>query len=157
VNVSEKKIKKDLLSLYLYLYPQTDEEQKLLSRIFSEDFVRLLKYPPSEVEAVLAPAGGSKPLRTVKETSSLETVIHGKEDVHQYFEEHLQVLLDPTMPEERMTAALSQVSLHDLKYLYSCLLDVPLSSRVTKKELLYKIRDFFNAEKRTSDLSKTLY
>lgn len=150
-----EKIKKDLIYLYTLLYPQNAHEKELLSRVFSKDILRLLKYLPSDVESALSPEV-AKPSRP-KDSSALAATIHNKEDVRQYFETRFGPLFDPTITDERFEVILTQVSLSDLRYLYSCLIDAPLSRKVTKREVLYKIRDFFNAESRTSDIIKTLY
>ena len=150
-----EKIKKDLIHLYTLLYPQNAHEKELLSRVFSKDILRLLKHLPNDVESALSPeiVKPSQP----RNSSVLAETIHNKEDVRQYFAAQFETLFGSALTDEQFEVILTQISLPDLKYLYSCLIDVPLPSKVTKREVLYKIRDFFNTESRTSDIMKTLY
>lgn len=153
MSTTQENIKKDIYSLYSILYNK--HHQASLSGVLSDEIIKLLKYELSDVEDALAP-DQRKNKQSEQKVSVLKDVIQGKDDVYNFFRDNLEFIFNPTTSEDKVTQALSKITITDLKYLYSFLVDVPLSGKLTKKDLIYKIRDFFDSEKRTHDLYKNL-
>ena len=151
---NSNKIKKDVLALYSILYPMDETERQILARLFSKDVLKLLRYTPSEVEIALSLENDSCTISS--STTGIEQSIKDKEDVRIYVFTHFGEISKHMMSEEKIAENLSSISLNDLKYMYSLLIDVPLNGKITKKSVLYKIFEFFDAEKRIDDFTKNL-
>ena len=51
---NSNKIKRDVLALYSILYPKDETERQLITRLFSKEVLKLLRYTPSEIEIALS-------------------------------------------------------------------------------------------------------
>lgn len=148
------KIKKDVLALYSLLYPENDAERQSLAKLFSKEVLKLLKYTPSEVEQVLSVENKRHPMP--KNTVNVEQTIQNIDDVRSFIYTHFGDGGKCMLPKEKIEENLSDVTLSDLKYMYSLLIDVPLNGKIKKRDVLYKIFEFFDAEKRIKDMTKNL-
>ena len=52
---------------------------------------------------------------------------------------------------------LKKVTLEEIKHLYQIVFGISLADKCKKIDAVYRIRDFFENEKRTVDLTKNLY
>lgn len=79
------------------------------------------------------------------------------EQARKYFEDNLSVVCKPDISEEEKSSALKRVTLEEIKHLYQIVFGIPLTTKCKKIDAVYRIRDFFEDEKRTDDLTKNLY
>lgn len=151
---SREDVKKDLLNLYndLYCLSQCEAANKL----FNKKILRSLKYKPEEVEEVLESVGvihEKKKSVISLEIGNIQTI----EQVKVYFEENLSLVCQPGVTDEEKSNILKKITLEELKYLYQIIFGIPLADKCKKINAVYKIKDFFENEKRTADLTKNLY
>ena len=85
--------------------------------------------------------------------SNIQTV----EQVRKYFEDNLLVVCQPNISEEEKSSVLKKVTLEEIKHLYQIVFGISLADKCKKIDAVYRIRDFFENEKRTVDLTKNLY
>lgn len=78
------------------------------------------------------------------------------EQVRKYFEDNLLVVCQPDTSEEEKSSALKKITLAEMEHLYQIVFGIPLANRCKKIDVVYKLRDFFEDEKRTADLTKNL-
>ena len=79
------------------------------------------------------------------------------EQVRRYFEDNLLVVCQPDVSEEEKSSALKKITLAEIKHLYQIVFGIPLANKCKKIDVVYRLRDFFEDEKRTADLTKNLY
>lgn len=81
--------------------------------------------------------------------------IKTKEQVLAYFKEHLLSISQPDITDEEKNNILKKVTLEEIRYLYKIIFGIPLADKYKKIDAVYKIKDFFDSEERTADLTKT--
>jgi hypothetical protein len=81
--------------------------------------------------------------------------IKTKEQVLAYFKEHLLSIFQPDITDEEKNNILKKVTLEEIRYLYKIIFGIPLADKYKKIDAVYKIKDFFDSEERTADLTKT--
>lgn len=79
------------------------------------------------------------------------------EQARKYFEDNLLVVCRPDISEEEKSSILKKVTLEEIKHLYQIVFGISLTTKCKKIDVVYRIRDFFEDEKRTNDLTKNLY
>ncbi|MBD5097342.1 MAG: hypothetical protein HDT40_10230 [Lachnospiraceae bacterium] len=145
-------IKKDLISLYTDIYLLSKSEVAI--NFFSKDVLKKLRYKPEEIVKAFeisndAMTEKSKP-KVKKEIMKIQT----KEQVLAYFKEYLMPICQPDIREEDKNSILKNITLGEIKYLYKIIFDIPLPTKCKKIDAIYKIKDFFDSEERTADLTK---
>ena len=144
-------IKKDLISLYTDIYLMSQSETAI--NFFSKDILKKLRYKPEEIVKVFefSNAMNEKPKQKIKtEIMDIKT----KEQVLVYFKEYLLPICQPDIAEEKKSSILKDVTLEEIRYLYKIIFDIPLADKCKKIDAIYKIKDFFDNEERTADLTK---
>lgn len=81
--------------------------------------------------------------------------IKTKEQVLAYFKEHLLSIFQPDITDEEKNNILKKVTLEEIRCLYKIIFGIPLADKYKKIDAVYKIKDFFDSEERTADLTKT--
>lgn len=146
-------IKKDLISLYTDMYLLSRSEVAV--NFFSKDLLKKLRYKPEEIEKALelsnVMAEKSKQ-KIKKEIMEIQT----KEQVLAYFKEYLMPICQPDIGQEDKNIILKSITLDEIKHLYNIVFDMPLKDKCKKVDAIYKIKDFFDSEERTADLTKYL-
>ena len=148
-------IKKDLLYLYNELYCLSQCESA--GNFFDKKFLRSLKYKPEEVEEVLSSSVDILDKKKTGNNSEIISNIQTVEQVRKYFEDNLLVVCQPNISEEEKSSVLKKVTLEEIKHLYQIVFGISLADKCKKIDAMYRIRDFFENEKRTVDLTKNLY
>lgn len=144
-------IKKNLIGLYTDFYYMCQSETA--NNFFSKDILKKLKYKPEEIAQAL------EPCNTVTEKSKQRVreeilEIQTKEQVLTYFNEYLLPICQPDIVDEEKKSILKKVSLEDIRHLYKVIFDIPLANKCKKIDAIYKIKNFFDDEERTADLTK---
>lgn len=147
-------IKKDLLAIYetLYFSSQYETATKLLSK----DILKRLKYRPEKVKETLMLKGSKSEKEKAKirpEILDLKT----RRQVQSYFEQNLLSACRVDIMDEERNNILKSVSTEELKYLYKVVYGMSVVGKCKKIDILYKIKNFFDDEKRTADLFKNLH
>jgi len=153
-NIHEN-IKKDLLYLYNELYCLSQCESA--GNFFDKKFLRSLKYKPEEVEEVLSSSVDILDKKKTGNNPEIISNIQTVEQVRKYFEDNLLVVCQPNISEEEKSSVLKKVTLEEIKHLYQIVFGISLADKCKKIDAVYRIRDFFENEKRTVDLTKNLY
>lgn len=151
---SSKKIKNDLLDLYEILY-HMGESNKTLS-FFSPEILKKIKYKPEEVKKVLNithPVSEKSKQSISNEILSIET----QNQALDYFVKNLSDVFKPNISESEKNDILKKVTLEELKYLYQIVFGIPMENKCKKMDIVYKMKDYYENEKRTADLIKNLY
>ncbi len=153
MNNSER-IKRDIYELYETFYTIGQNEQA--SSFFSANILNKLKYKPEEVKKVL-----DFDEHTIKKSNqgvSLEiSSISTREEAIKYFKDNLVQFFLPEISEIEKNAILKKISSEELKHLYYVIFGITLKGKCKKPDIIYKIREFCEDEKRTADLTKNLY
>lgn len=148
-------MKKDLLFVYNELYCLS--QCKVAENFFDEKFLKRLKYKPEEVEEMLHFSDDMSEKKRNTNNSEIINNIQTVEQVRNYFEDNLLTVCQPNISEEDKSSALKKVTLEEIKHLYQIIFGIPLKDKCRKIDAVYKIRDYFENEKRTVDLTKNLY
>lgn len=148
-------IKKDLLYVYNELYCLS--QCKVAENLFDEKFLKRLKYKPEEVEEMLHFSDDISEKKKNTNNSEIINNIQTVEQVRNYFEDNLLTVCQPNISEEEKNNTLKKVTLEEIKHLYQIIFEIPLKDKCRKIDAVYKIRDYFENEKRTVDLTKNLY
>lgn len=144
-------IKNDLINLYKYLYYMSKSETA--NYFFSNEILKKLKYTPEEITEFLEVFNCS--MEKQKSKIKPEIVeIQTKEQVLEYFKEYLLPICQPDILEEDKNNILKKVTLEDIRYLYKIIFGISLAEKCKKIDAIYKIKDFFDNEERTTDLTK---
>lgn len=148
---NRENIKKDLISLYTDFYLMSQSEASV--NFFSKVILKKLRYKPEEIVNALdfSNAVTEKQKRKMK-TEIME--IKTKEQVLAYFKENLLPISEPDIEEEKKSIMLKNVTLEEIGYLYKIIFGIPLADKCKKIDAIYKIKDFFDNEERTADLTK---
>ena len=150
---SEKQIKKDLVEIYRVLFK--GNEFGSLSGFIDSKVVSRLKHSVEDVERVVL-ADTKQPKLNNGSLSKEVFEIKTEQEVYGFYIKNLSLVCKATTSEEDNEASLKAVSLHDLKHLYSILTGVEIKAKITKKDVVYKLKDYFDNVERTRDLSKTI-
>lgn len=143
------------LNLYNELYCLSQCEAA--GDFFCKKILRSLKYKPEEVEEVLSSGDDISEKKKTRNSSEIISNIQTVEQVRNYFEDNLLVVCQPDISEEEKSGVLKKITLEEIKHLYQIIFEIPLADKCKKMDAVYKIRDFFENEKRTVDLAKNLY
>lgn len=149
-NINEN-IKKDLIKLYEDLYCLSQCEAA--ANFFNKNTLKKLKYNPEEIKEALE----STSIVSEKTNQKIKPEIieiENKEQVFLYFKDNLLVICQPDITEEEKNNILRKTTLEEIKYLYQIVFDIPLADKCKKIDAIYKIKDFFDNEQRTADLTK---
>lgn len=144
-------IKKDLVSLYTDLFFMCQSETAV--NFFSKDLLKKVRYKPEEIERVLG-LGNVMTKRSKQKVRGEILEIQTKEQVLAYFQENLLPICQPDIEEERKNILLKNATLEEVKHLYKIIFDINLADKCKKIDAIYKIKDFFDNEERTADLTK---
>lgn len=153
MNLNQENIKKDLISLYTDFYRMSQTETAV--SFFSRDILKKMRYKPEEIAQALESGNtaAEKPRQKIKpEIMEIRT----KEQLLVYFREHLLPACQPDISEEKKTIVLKNVTLEEIRYLYKIIFDIPLADKCKKIDAIYRIKEFFDNEERTADLTKNL-
>lgn len=154
MNNSNEKIKNDLLDLYEILY-HMGESNKTLS-FFSPEILKKIKYKPEEVKKVLNITNTA--IEKSKQSISSEiSSIKTQNQALDYFSKNLSDVFRPNISETEKNDILKKVTLEELKYLYQIVFGIPMENKCKKMDIIYKMKDYHENEKRTVDLIKNLY
>lgn len=154
MNNSDKKIKNDLLDLYEILYHM--EENNKASSFFSPEILKRIKYKPEEVKKVLNIT--DTVIEKSKQSVSNEiSAIKTQSQALEYFAKNISDVFKPNISETEKNAILKKVTLEELKYLYQIVFGIPIENKCKKMDIIYKMKDYHENEKRTVDLIKNLY
>lgn len=154
MNNSNEKIKNDLLDLYEILYHMGKNNK--VSSFFSTEVLKKMKYKPEEVKKVLniTECVIEKSRQSISnEISSIET----RNQALDYFAKNLSDVFKPNISQTEKNDILKKVTLEELKYLYQIIFGIPMENKCKKMDIVYKIKDYYENEKRTADLIKNLY
>lgn len=149
-----EKIKHDLFDLYevFYLMGKNDK----ISLFLNAEVLKTIKYKPEEVKKALSIEDGVAGIK--KQKISLEILpIESREQALEFFAENLECYFDSSNTETEKNHILKKVTMEDLKYLYQLIFGIPVTNKCKKENILYKIKEFCENEKRTEDLIKNLY
>jgi len=151
MNSNYENIKKDLISMYTNLYLISQSEGAI--GFFGKDLLKKLRYKPEEVVNALKFSNvmAEKPKQKIK-TEIME--IQTKEQVLTYFHEYLLPICQPDIGEKEKSSILKNVTLEEIRYLYKIIFGISLADKCKKIDAIYKIKDFFDNEERTADLTK---
>ena len=114
---NSNKIKRDVLALYSILYPKDETERQLITRLFSKEVLKLLRYTPSEIEIALSLENDLYSMHL--NDTAIEHSIKDKEDVRIYVFTYFGDISKHIMSEEKIAENLRNITLQDLKYMYS--------------------------------------
>lgn len=151
---NSEKIKRDIFDLYQVFYTIGQNEQ--ISSFFSTEILRKLKYKPDEVKKVLnleeyAIKKGNHDISS--EISHIST----RSQAIEYFKRNLEQIFYPDITESEKNIILKKITTEELKHLYYVIYGIKWEGKCKKKDIIYKIKDFCEDEKRTADLTKNLY
>ncbi len=148
---SAEHIKKDVIDLYTKLYMLSRNEEAC--GFFSKELLKKLKYTPQEVQAAIEQKSSPCPKARPKIKQEI-LEIKTKEQVRSYFQEHLADACKPEMGEEERNGSLKKVTLEEIKYLYQIVFGISLPEKCRKIDVIYKIKNYYDNEERTADLTK---
>lgn len=148
-------VKKDLMSLYEELY--NIGQNKGASSIFNTGLLKKLKYEPEEVKKILGLSDNNNSEKKQSKISLEISSIRDKDQALEYFQKNLADVFQPDISEMEKNSILKKVTLEELKYLYEKIYDIPLGNNCKKMDVIFKIKDFWDSQKRTKDLIKNLY
>jgi hypothetical protein len=77
--------------------------------------------------------------------------------VREYYEKNLAPATKPNISVDERNSILRKTTMADLRYLYRIVFGIPLAGNWKKIDVVYQIRDYFENDKRTRDLTKMLY
>ena len=83
-------------------------------------------------------------------------IIKNKSQALEYFANELSNVFEPNISENEKNCILKKVALKELRYLYQIIFGVPIENGCKKMDILYKIKDYYESDKRTDDLIKNL-
>ena len=144
-------IKKDLIGLYTDIYLLSKNEVAI--NFFSKDLLKKLRYKPEEIVKALE-FSNVLTERSKQKIKNEFMEIQTKEQVLAYFKEYLLPICQPDIGEENKNIILKSITLEEIRYLYKIIFDIPLPDNCRKIDAIYKIKDFFDNEERTADLTK---
>lgn len=151
---SNKKIKTDLLDLYEILYYMGKNDKA--SSFFSTEVIKKIKYKPEEIKKVLNitdPVIKKNRQSLSNEISSIKT----RNQALEYLAKNIFVIFRPDISETEKNDIIKKVTLEELKYLYQIVFGISMENKCKKMDIVYKIKDYYENEKRTADLIKNLY
>ena len=148
---NSENIKKDLIGLYTSLYCMSQSEAAI--NFFNKDILKKLKYEPEEIVKVLESCNTGIKKQKPKIRSEFSE-IQTKEQVLEYFREYLLPICQPDISEEERSTSLKKVTLEEIRYLYKVIFGISLADKCKKVDAIYKIKEFFDNEERTADLTK---
>ncbi len=153
MNNSER-IKRDIYELYEVFYNIGQNDQS--SFFFNTEILKKLKYKPNEVKKVLNLDEHS--VKKSKQDISLEILsISTREEAVKYFRDNLVQIFQPEISEIAKNTILKKITAEELKHLYYIIFGITLEGKCKKTDIIYKIKEFCEDEKRTADLTKNLY
>ncbi len=154
MNSYHEKIKGDLLDLYegLYFMGQNDKAAFFLNA----EILSKIKYKPEEVKKVL----NFEDNITLKKKQSISSdilAVQTRDQALEYFKGNLECIFGSDIVEAEKNIILKKISVEELRHLYQMIFGISLPKKCKKMDVLYKIKDFCENEKRTDDLIKNLY
>lgn len=153
MNNSEK-IKQDIFDLYEVFY--TIGENEKTSCFLGTEVLKKLKYEPDEVKKALN-IERNENKKASQEFSSEISLISTREQAVKYFNDNLEHIFQTDISETEKNAVLKKVTSEELKHLYYIIFGITWKGKCKKVDILYKIKEFCEDEKRTVDLTKNLY
>lgn len=153
MNNSER-IKRDIYDLYEVFYSigQNDYSRAFLST----EVLKKLKYKPNEVKKVLN-LDEHAIKKNNQDISSEVSSISTREQAIKYFSNNLAQIFRPEISEIEKNAILKKLTADELKHLYYIIFGINFEGKCKKIDIIYKIKEFCEDEKRTADLIKNLY
>lgn len=151
MNNNYDNIRKDLINLYTDLYLISQSEAAL--SFFSKDILKKLRYKPEEIVKAFE-FSNSITEKSKQKIKSEIMEIQTKEQVLAYFQEYLLPVCQPDIVEEKKNSILKNITLEEIRYLYKIIFGISLADKSKKIDAIYKIKDFFDNEERTADLTK---
>lgn len=151
MNNNYDNIRKDLINLYTDLYLISQSEAAL--SFFSKDILKRLRYKPEEIVRAFE-FSNSITEKSKQKIKSEIMEIQTKEQVLAYFQEYLLPVCQPDIVEEKKNSILKNITLEEIRYLYKIIFGISLADKSKKIDAIYKIKDFFDNEERTADLTK---
>lgn len=148
---NSENIKKDLISLYTFLYYMSKNEAA--NNFFSKEILKKLKYNPDDIAEILECCNTSEEKQKSKIRPEI-VEIKTKEQVLAYFKEYLLPICQPDILEEEKNNILKKITLEEIRSLYKIIFGISLADKCKKVDAIYKIKDFFDNEERTADLTK---
>lgn len=151
---NSEKIKRDIFDLYKVFYTIGQDEQ--VSSFFSTEILRKLKYKPDEVKKVL----NLEECAIKKENQDIFpkiSHISTRSQAIEYFKHNLEQIFYPDITESEKNVILKKMTTEELKHLYYVIYGIKWEGKCKKIDIIYKIKDFCEDEKRTADLTKNLY
>lgn len=151
---NDEKIKRDIYELYQVLYTIGQNNQS--SGFLSTEILSKLKYEPDEVKKVLD--FDEHIIKKNNQAISLEIAsINTREEAVKYFRDNLAQIFQPEISENAKNNILKKITAEELKHLYHIIFGITLKGKCKKTDIIYKIKEFCEDEKRTADLTKNLY
>ena len=149
-----EKIKRDLLDLHegVYCLGQNDKAAVL----FNSEVLKKIRYKPEEVKIALD-LDDNLSQRKKQGISSEIAAIQTREQALEYFDGNLGVVFRTEIAENDRNSILKKVTVEELKHLYHLIFGIPMMNKCKKIDILYKIKEFCDNDKRTEDLIKNLY
>lgn len=151
MNNSEK-IKQDIFDLYEVFY--TIKENEKTSCFLGTEILKKLRYEPDEVKKAL---NIEKNKKANQDFPSEISFISTREQAVKYFNDNLEHIFQPDISETEKNTILKKVTSEELKHLYYIIFGITWKGKCKKENILYKIKEFCEDEKRTVDLTKNLY
>ena len=156
MDINDNLIKKDLYEIYKYLYDVFSVNN--VNDVFNCKLTNKFRYLPSEVAKVLEISDTKK--KTVKR--SKEEVVNKVLDIsnvnslREFYYQNLSKLFNADIDEETKNKILNSISINELKYLYSIISSIPITSGKNKKDIIYMFKYYFDDEARTDAMTKNL-
>lgn len=148
---SWENIKKDLIGLYTDMYLISRSEAA--NNFFSKEILKRIRYEPEEIMNALEISDNvtERPKYKIR-TEIIE--IQTREQVSAYFKEYLLPICQPDIAEEKRGSILKSITMEEIRHLYKIVFDIPLTGKFNKIDIIYKLKNYFDSEERTADLTK---
>ena len=131
-------------------------ENEKTSCFLGTEILKKLKYKPDEVKKVLN-IERNENKKANQGFSSEISLISTREQAVNYFNDNLEHIFQPDISEAEKNTILKKVTSEELKRLYYIIFGITWKGKCKKENILYKIKEFCEDEKRTVDLTKNLY
>jgi len=153
----QNSIKNDLFYVYDVLYTSIKQDGVL----FDKKLTCRLKHTPEQVRKALELDGDelitkNMPKQNTKKeerTQSIENI----DTLRDFYYEELKAIYDNSLEEDKRGKILNSISLEELKRLCSIISSVPITKGESKKNIIDRLRYYFDDEARTASLVKNKY
>lgn len=139
---------KNLLDIYNELYDLVGVNGS--KTLFSKEFISKFKYSPEVVEKCLLLDEKEEDIPQTKIRLNIKN-ISTEEQVKDYFCKEINIFTSDV----ELQKSIKNINTDELKYLYEVLFGISYHGRGNKMNIISKIRDYFEDQSRTEDLSKS--